>query len=53
MTRPMGEFGDEPDTDLNDQGDAVLETAAEYGEEPDPGWSPPPDDATDQNEVSA
>lgn len=47
----MGEFGDEPDvTDVNDEA-AEVESAAEYGEEPEPGFAPPPDDAiiTDQN----
>lgn len=48
---PMGEFGDEPDTDTNPDNDPVVETADEYGQEPEPGYAPPPDDAAapDQN----
>lgn len=46
----MNEFGDEPDTtDLNDE-DPTIETADEYGGEPEPGYQPPPDEAAaDQN----
>lgn len=49
----MGEFGDEPNVaDINDD-EAVVETADEYGIEPEPANVPAPEDVPQQEVYGA